>query len=56
MELKVNLLILDKKNSRCQELCSIFKFLGLNCKAGNQENLSQLSESKYMHLRNVKSL
>lgn len=46
MELKVNLLILDKKNSRCQELCSIFKFLGLNCKAGNQENLSQLSESK----------
>lgn len=46
MKLKVNLLILDKKISRCQELCSIFKILGLNCKAGDQDNLSQLSESK----------
>lgn len=42
MELKVNLLILDNKNSINKELISVFKNLGLNCKIENQDNLAQI--------------
>lgn len=46
MELKVNLLILDNKNSINKELISVLKNLGLNCKIENQDNLAQILKHK----------
>lgn len=46
MELKVNLLILDNKNSINKELISVLKNFGLNCKIENQDNLAQILKHK----------